>query len=525
MLNSSFSHVIKLFFGEHKTDFKHMKKLLFYSIILFLVFENTTAQVNVSGHFYGEDAFKFSQYSNYGSARTAGMGGAFTALGGDASNTFINPAGLAFYNKSEFSISTVIRSLNTSGTYLGNNTTRSSSNAGLGQATVVISKPGKGTKQKRSAIGISYNTLVNFNNEFDYSGSNNRSSMMDYFAEKATQRGVNTTVLDSEFDTNTGFAQTPTAMYYQAYMIDAFDGGYVVVEPSFPVEQKGTVSENGNLGQLNVSYGSNFNDRMYVGASLGLQTLSYNMVNNHNEYFPNGMIFNGFGTVDDLIISGTGVNVTLGAIYRVSRIVRLGVNVTTPTAMRLKETIYSSVQIDQKPGTFKTNFNTIETLPGDFNYKITSPLRGNVGVSFMLPKKIGMFSVEAEYVGYRNMGVNDKNDNVWSSEQKRGIQDYYKNVVNFKTGIELRKDKMRLRGGVNYLADAINDGSGVDRSKLILSGGLGYRGARFFADAAYSANSFNSTFSPYTLSNPENFASSLVTNKVGSLSFSLGMFF
>jgi hypothetical protein len=502
-----------------------MKKLLFYSIITFFVVGRSSAQVNVAGHFYGEDAFKFSQYSNYGSARTAGMGGAFTALGGDASNTFINPAGLAFYNKSEFSISPVFRSLNTSGSYLGNTSNRSSSNAGLGQATVVISKPGKGSNQKRSAFGISYNTLVNFNNQFDYSGSNNRSSIMDYFAEQATRRGVSSTVLDSEFDSNTGFAETPTAMYYQAYMIDAFDGGYVVVEPSFPVEQKGTVTENGNLGQLNVSYGSNFNDRFYAGASLGLQTLSYNMVTNHTEFFPNGEIFNGFGTVDDLIVNGTGLNITLGAIYKVSRNVSIGVNVTTPTAMRLKETIYSAIQIDQKPGTFETDFNTVETLPGDFNYKITSPLRGNVGASFMLPKKVGMFSVEAEYVGYKNMGVNDKSDNVWSSEQKRGIQDYYKNVVNIKAGLELRKDQMRIRGGLNYLPDAINDNSTVDRSKLILSGGLGYRGARFFADAAYSANSYNSTFSPYTLSNTENYDSSLLTNKVGSLSFSVGMFF
>ena len=501
-----------------------MKKFIVYIISIFSILSTAKAQINIGGHFYGEDAFKFSQYTNYGSARTAGMGGSFTALGGDASNTFINPAGLAFYNKSEFSISPVFRSLNTSASYLSNVSDRSSSNAGLGQATAVLSKPGKGSNQKRSAIGISYNTLVNFHNQFDYNGSNNRSSMMDYFAEQATLRGASSTVLDSEFDSNTGFAETPTAMYYQAYTIDSYEGGYVVVEPSFPVVQNGNVSESGNLGQLNIAYGSNFKDRTYVGASLGLQTLSYNMVNNHSESFPNGVIFNGFGTVDDLIVSGTGVNLAVGAIYKVSRNLNLGINITTPTAMRVKETIYSAIQIDLKPGTIETNYNTIETLPGDFNYKITSPLRANAGASFMLPKKVGMLSLEAEYVGYGNMGVNDKNDNVWSSEQKRGIQDYYKSVVNLKGGLELRKDKMRLRGGINYLADPVND-EDVDRSKLIVSGGLGFRGAKFFADAAYLANKFDSTFSPYTLSNPENFGSSLVSNKNGSLSFTLGMYF
>lgn len=502
-----------------------MKKLILISIGLFFTSEGVQAQLDVSGHFYGEDAFKFSQYSNFGSARTIGMGGAFTALGGDPSNTFINPAGLAFYNKSEFSISPVFRSLETNTTYLGNTSKRNSSNAGLGQATVVISRSGKASSQKRSVFGVSYNTLVNFHNEFDYSGDNNRSSMMDYFAEQATLRGVDSNVLDSEFDPSTGLAETPTAMYYQAYMIDPYENGYVVVEPSFPVQQQGTVSESGNLGQLNVSYGANFNDRTYIGAGLGLQTLSYNIVNNHSEYFPNGVVFNGFGTRDDLIVNGTGINLIVGAIYRVSRNVRIGVNITTPTAMKIRETIYSAIQIDQKPGTFETDYSTVETVPGDFNYKMTSPLRGNFGASIMLPKKIGMFSLEAEYVGYGNMVVKDKNDLAWSSDQKRGIQSYYKDVLNFKAGLELRKDKMRLRGGLNYLPDPVQISGGVDRSKVVVSGGLGFRNSKFFADVAYSANKFMTTFSPYTLSNPENFDSSLISNKNGSLSFTLGMFF
>ena len=502
-----------------------MKKLIISTLVGIVGIGYTTAQVNVSGHFYGEDALRFSQYANYGTARTAGMGGAFTSLGGDASNAFINPAGLGFYNRSEFSISPVFRNVATAASYLGNTSERNSSKAGLGHASVVISKPGKNSKQKRSAFAVTYHTLVNFQNEFAYSGSNNRSSLMDYFAEQATLSGATTADLDAEFDTNTGFADTPESMYYQAYTINPFEGGFVVAENSFPVEQQGVVTETGNLGQLNLAYGSNFNDRVYAGASIGFQTLTYNMVNNHQERFPNGEVFNSFGSTDDLIVNGNGINLTIGAIYKASRNLRVGVNITTPTAMRVRETIFSSIQVDQKPGTFETDFNTIQTLPGDFNYRITSPLRGNVGVSYLLPKKVGVISIDAEYIGYGSMGLKDKDNASWSTEQQNAVAASYKNVVNVKGGIELRKSNFRLRGGINYLADPIANLSGVDRSKLIISSGLGYRNPKFFIDAAYSANTSDSSFSPYTLSNPENFDSSLISNKSGVLSLSVGTFF
>jgi hypothetical protein len=502
-----------------------MKKIIISILIATIAFDSAIGQVNMSGHFYGEDALHFSQYSNYGTARTAGMGGSFTALGGDASSAFVNPAGLGFYNRSEFSISPVFRNIATTASYLGNTLSRNSSKVGLAHASAVISKQGKGANQKRSAFAVTYHTLVNFQNEFAYSGSNNRSSIMDYFAEQATLSGATTADLDNEFDTNTGYADTQESMYYQAYTINPFQGGYVVAENSFPVDQQGTVTETGNLGQLNLAYGSNFDDKVYLGASVGLQTLTYNMVTNHQERFPNGEIFNGVGSTDDLIVNGNGVNLTIGAIYKASRKLSLGINITTPTAMRVRETIFSSVQIDQIPGTFETDFNTIQTLPGDFNYRITSPLRGNVGVSYLLPKKVGVLSLEAEYVGYGSMSLKDKDNAIWSAEQQNAIAASFNNVVNIKGGVELRKSNFRVRGGVNYLADPVANSNGVDRSKLIVSAGLGYRNSKIFIDAAYTANTSEGSFSPYTLSNPENFDSSLISNKSGVLSLSVGTFF
>jgi hypothetical protein len=47
------------------------------------------------------DALTASQYPLKGTARYMSMGGAFTALGGDASTISLNPAGLGVYHSSE----------------------------------------------------------------------------------------------------------------------------------------------------------------------------------------------------------------------------------------------------------------------------------------------------------------------------------------------------------------------------------------------------------------------------------------
>ena len=503
-----------------------MKKLILINIIILIASYSGWSQVNVSGHFYGEDAFKFSSYSQYGSARTLGMGGAFMALGGDAANTFINPAGLGFYNRSEFSISPVFRSVNTDGTYLDQRVNRASSNTNLGQVGAVFSK-GISTvgNKRRSTFGFGYNTLANFYNEYAFQGSNNRSSMMDYFAEQATFRGATTTELDNEFDTNLGLAQTPTSMYYQAYMIDPYQGQYVVAEPSFPVNQTINVKETGNLGQVSLAYAVNLSDKTYLGASVGIQSLSYNMFNSHQEEFPNGEVFNSFTYDDQLIVKGTGINLNVGAIHKVTEDFRVGVNVSTPTWMKIRETFYSGITIRPKPEVIQSDFKRVETVPSDFNYNMNSPLRVGVGGAYLLPDKLGVISVDAEYVGYRNIGVKDKNNLINNAEQNAAISSAYKDVVNIKGGLELRFGKARVRGGVNYLPDPIKTDQNLDRSNLILSAGAGFRSAKFFADAAFSSTKFSSAYTPYVLSDPENYASGVVDNRVGALTLTVGTFF
>lgn len=501
-----------------------MKKL---TIIIGVVLTLGSLQYANGQYFYGQDAFKYSQQKINGTARMQGMGGSYSSLGADATNAASNPAGLGFYNRSEFSLSPVFSNTSVKSEYLGNSSTMSTSKLSIGQAALIFSNgTNNRSGKKRGSFAISYNRLIDFTSDFNYAGTNQRSSITDSFVEIANGYGATPSELDGEFDTNLGRAFSPAALYYQAFTIDPLDGGgYQAVEFSAPVEQNGRYTQAGSVGQWNLSYGANFNDKTYVGASLGIRTLSYSVLGDHSEFFPNGEVLESLDYFDDLNVQGAGVNLTVGAIFKATPSLQFGINATTPTGMATRETYVERLAIKQLPNTFETDFNQIETAPSDFDFRVTSPLRGSFGTTFFLPKKLGFLSADVEYVGYKNMNVRDLNDDRWSSDQKRLIQDTYKDVINLKLGGEVRFSNVHLRAGANYLADPYVNTDGIDRSETLFTLGAGYRNSRFFADVAGVFNQFTSAYTPYTLNNPEDFASARLNTNRNNFVISVGTFF
>jgi hypothetical protein len=203
----------------------------------------------------------------------------------------------------------------------------------------------------------------------------------------------------------------------------------------------------------------------------------------------------------------------------------LGVNIASPSFLSLSETYNSNILIDNK-NTITTSNKQVATIPSDFEYNITTPLRISGGGAFFFNDKKGFVALDAEYVGYKNMGVKDPNDSQWSSDQKRAIQNLYKNVVNLKAGAEYRINNVRARAGLKYQADPYAQKvNNLDKSQLLVSAGVGYRSAKFFIDFAGVFNSFNTSYTPYELNNPQNYASASISASRNSFVVSVGTFF
>lgn len=490
------------------------------------------AQLNLGGHFYGEDAFRFSESKISGSARMQGLGGGYVSLGADATNNYTNPAGLGFYNRSELSITPVLNSVNVSSLYAGGTTNRSNTSPNIGQLGLIFSNSGIGTRKKRSAFAVTYSRQNSFLANTNYTGTNQRSSMADFFAERATIRGANSTTLDQEFNPNTGTASSSTAMYYQSYLIDPSANGnapYYVMEEGLPVQQTGDIATTGSTSQWNLGYGINFDDKTYIGLGIGFVRLNYDNVTTHNERFPTGTVFNGFEYGEDLYVRGSGVNFSVGAIYKATENVSLGASLITPSWISVSELYNSHIFIDPKSGNSVVPQGAVRNIATEenvFSYSLTTPLKASGGATFFFPNKAGFITADAEYVGYRGMGIKDPQDGSWGPEQKRRVQSTFNDIVNVKVGAEYRVQNVRVRAGAKFMPDPYKQRiDNLNRSQMLFTGGIGYRSSKFFIDLAAVFNQFKSAYTPYELSNPQNYASANLTTKATNFVVSVGTFF
>lgn len=499
------------------------------TVILLFSWIGLRAQLNLGGHFYGEDALRYSQTKIFGTARVQGMGGSFTSIGADASNAANNPAGLGFYNRSELSVSPVFQSFGANAKYADSYASKNQSNMNIGQLALVMSNSASGSRKKRSAFAITYSKQLSLMNQFDYLGQNKRSSMMDFFAEKATMRGANSKTLDDEFNVNSASAATSTAMYYQAYMIDPISGSgapYQKVEASLPVNQQGSVDGTGVQSQWNIAYGANFDDKTYLGFTIGFTKIANEVTTAHKEMFPNGNIFNAFEYSDNLYVRGGGLNLGVGAIVKLTDNINLGANITSPSWYTLSEVYNSKIKIDVQTDKIQPNFTTIKTDENQFNYNLSTPFKASGGFTFFLPNKAGMISADAEYVAFSSMKINDSEDKSWSADQNRTIKNNFKDVVNLKIGGEYRIQNFRMRLGAKFQPNPIKKTlNSLSNSQMLLTAGVGYRTAKYFVDLAGVSNSFQSAYTPYELANTQNYGSVAINNKFTSIVLSLGTFF
>ena len=152
-----------------------MKKLA-YIISLLLITSGAIAQ-NLT------DALRYSNYKISGTARSAAMGNAFGALGGDFSSLSINPAGIAVYRSGEFTLTPTVGKITVDGTYLGNTATESKYNLSLENIGYVSTIP-TGANSESGVVsfsfGLGFNRLGSFSmNAIAEGGNSNTTNLND----------------------------------------------------------------------------------------------------------------------------------------------------------------------------------------------------------------------------------------------------------------------------------------------------------------------------------------------------------
>ena len=434
-----------------------------------------------------DDALRLSQNQLGGSARFISMGGAFGSLGGDLTTLSYNPAGLGVFQRSEFSFSPGISYNSTTAGFLGNDTEDFKYNFAFNNLGTVLSfQPGSGMV-KNVNFGLAFNRLNDFNQFVRIEGFNPTGSLVDYFFFNPYVDG-NITGLDPE-DLDPFWER----LAFDAYVIDTIPGTDFEYTSPVPlgVDMSKRLDSYGRNSEWTISMGTNLMHKLYLGATIGIQSFDYGITTVHREDWTEGASSRFFSFRRELSTNATGYNFKMGFIYRPIDLIRIGGAFHTPTFFRVDDEYFNSMQSSYVTGSVVPTDNDGYQLPADyFNYRLVSPFRaiGSIGLQL---KQFGLVSVDYEFVDYASMRFREGKSDADFNADNDNIRDTYRSVSNIRTGAEFKLGVFALRGGFAFYGSPYLKGlENEDAFTTSISAGIGIREKNYYFDMGFVRSNF-----------------------------------
>lgn len=460
-----------------------LKNILFTSLLVSGLSFSAHAQ-------FTDDAFRFSQENNSGTARFKGLGNAKTALGGDLSSITGNPAGLGFFGQSDISITFNYNNANNKGTYFGDKVSRSKDRFGIDHAGVVFHFPstyGQTTGWQNFNVGFSYENTNVFHENVRFEGSNRINSIANSYADMMAA--------DPKSDW--------TDAMYGSGMVETIGGNpdefFPILSEDKDKYQVSDILSKGFNSRTALAFGANYNNKFYIGLNLGLTSFRYETSNQFSELGwtktrpeilaknPNSTIADPnhadydlveayYETLDDYlqVSEGTGVDFKIGAIYKPALDWNIGATIQSPTWMTIDDYTDSFIAVDyfdtdQDKDPFSST--TVENGRTDDQYRTISPWRFGLGFTKFFSR--GLITADAEFIDYsttkvRTSGGYDRTlEGKWDAE----VKNKYQSVVNLRIGGEvLMTNILSARAGFNYYGNPYKN---ADNKQYSGSLGLG----------------------------------------------------
>ncbi|MDX2249868.1 MAG: hypothetical protein SF052_23995 [Bacteroidia bacterium] len=507
------------------------------------------------------DALRHSQYGLTGTARVMGMGGAYSAVGADLTSATLNPAGLGLFRSSTFSISPVFRMVNNQTEYLDYTGSKNVNQFGLSNWGLAFNNKNyydNGRVQKEVEKGlVSYtfafgsNQLENYKNEVNATAYNELSSITQMWAERS--QGTYPSNLPAESNQQLAF---------DLLLIDTVlkrDGQTYFSNPG-NMQQTLQVLEEGRRNEWFVSLAGNFNDFIYIGGTIGIQSLKYEQTFNFNESdinrlfefydpdpdsgFPLELPTDQMRFTETFSTNGVGINGKFGVIIRPGDYLRMGISAQTPTFFNLTDefnaTLVHSIDTDNG-GT--EEYTATPSSPGRYTYNLKTPFKVTAGLMYMLQKN-GLLSIDVEYTDISSStlssggSINDPNYYSFSTENNR-IANLYKPTLNLRAGGEFRMDIFRFRVGGALFGTPLTDEAAqyldyndlttlkkITGDRLMFTAGAGIRQPNFYMDVTLVNQQQQNKINPYSFESTDFFAPTVINQKItNSVVMSVGFNF
>ena len=473
-----------------------------------------------------EDAIRYSFYPQNGTARNLAIGGAMGSLGGDINATFVNPAGLGFYKTNEFVLTPGFFLNNNKASFRDTDSKNDKNSFGFGTSGLVFGFSNSNKKENSTAISFAFTQTANFNNQVQYKGLNNFSSFSEQFAEEFAKSGYS---IDEVLSSNSALPYTSAPALY-TYLIDTVTINGInqvkaapeyILDAGQALQQEMIKTTKGGISEFAIAFAHNSKDKWYFGATIGIPIVRYTS----NTFFKESDTstntanhFKQFEYTDEFTTKGTGINAKIGVIYRPQDYIRLGLAIHTPTYMSLKDTRTTSLTTEVENPVDKYTVSSLTFTngqPGEAKYIQTTPFKAIISASYVfreisdVKKQRAFISADVEYVHHKGSRFSSANEEVTEEEKiyykalNKVVKADYKGSFNFRVGGELKFNIIMARLGFAYYGNPYKDAA-YKASRMLLSGGLGYRNKGFFVDLTYVHAISKDVSFPYRLQDRAN---------------------
>jgi len=457
------------------------------------------------------DAFRYSNNSMFGTARSTALSGAMGSLGGDFSILSYNPAGLGMYQFTEITFSPSFSLNNTTsynnkvilldnGVQYTDKFDQDISGGTIGNFGYISSNTRDDDDWKRLNFGIGYNQLANYDKNIYINSLNNTSSLADNFISLAQGNTINQ--LDAFFgepafwsyviDLENNAVDTST----NEYLFD--NGNYISLVNSNSIKrQTHQFNSSGNMGELVFSVATSFQEKIYLGATIGVPTFEYSEIINHREDNFSDTIqgLESFEFLQNLYAKGEGINLKIGGIIRVNDNIKIGASLHTPTVFTIQEEFRTVIQ-----GNFADTSFTEYSPMNYFEYELTTPLKAIASISANINDNI-LVCADYELIDYSTSNLNvDNFRNEDGSEifavENNIIEYSYQKSENIRIGLEYKMNPFTLRTGYSRSSSALVESEDLLSENYSFGAGIDF--GSYYFDLAYVLSQANDNYQMYS---------------------------
>lgn len=465
-------------------------KLSFKLIIAFLV-------ISAGLHAQGvDDAIYHLQTRYEGTARSMAMGGATGAMGGDLTSICINPAGLGLYRGSEIAFTLGLQQTATLSSYYGNDNSGNRMRVTIPNMGFVLSGNVSNYKPLRYfQLAVTLNRTNDFNYRSVASGVNPNSSLVDTYLQ--TANGIDDLLKPyinpgNYLADNFPYDLSPA---WETFLIDRFvddsTGQYFFNSPVPPgnVNQEDIVLCRGRSEEWTIALAANYFDRLFVGASMGVNHMKRISQRDYTETGLDGS-FDNWTHREDLSDTIWGINFKCGLIYYPAPWLRVGAAWHSRTLNKVGEvwSTETATKIDRyrkylSPTLHQTyQFHTPHTFTGS--------------VAFILSNS-AMLTADVDYLNYGDSWFSSNEYDDLFDGTNEDISEILKPSCNIRLGIEWRFRQYFFRGGAAYYGSPYGFGERYGSMKK-LGLGFGYStSSNFVWDFAYELSGSTLGYTPY----------------------------